>query len=44
VNTGLLEHSFHVRPHVMATFRLPEDITPQEIDRLCQLLQAIPFR
>jgi hypothetical protein len=44
LNTGLLEHSFHVRPHVMATFRLPEDITPQEIDRLCQLLQAIPFR
>ena len=39
-----LEHSFHVRPNVMATFRLPADITRPEIDRLCQLLQALPFR
>jgi hypothetical protein len=40
----VLEHAFHVRPHVMATFRLPADVTRDEIERLCQLLQAIPFR
>lgn len=39
-----LEHTFHVRPHVLATFRLPADITKTEIERLCQLLQALPFR
>lgn len=38
-----LEHTFHVRPHVMATFRLPADITRPEIERLCRLLQALPF-
>jgi hypothetical protein len=40
----VLEHAFHVRPHVMATFSLPADVTREEIERLCQLLQAIPFR
>ena len=40
----VLEHSFHVRPHVMATFRLPADVTKSEIERLCQLLQALQFR
>ncbi|MET0343195.1 MAG: hypothetical protein ABW252_19460 [Polyangiales bacterium] len=39
-----LEHAFHVRPGVLATFRLPADITHQEVERLCQLLQSIPFR
>lgn len=39
-----LEHTFHVRPNVLATFRLPADITRPEIERLCQLLQALPFR
>jgi hypothetical protein len=38
-----LQHSFHVRPGVLATFDLPADITPTEIERLCQLLKAIPF-
>ena len=38
-----LEHTFHVRPHVLATFRLPADITRPEIERLCQLLHALPF-
>jgi hypothetical protein len=41
---GVLEHAFHVRPNVLATFRLPADVTRSEIDRLCQLLQALPFR
>ena len=40
---GMLEHAFHVRPGVLATFRLPADVTRPEIDRLCQLLQSIPF-
>ncbi|MEO8178345.1 MAG: hypothetical protein ABI895_05880 [Deltaproteobacteria bacterium] len=44
VGPDVLEHSFHVRPRVLATFRLPGDITAQEIERLCQLLEAIPFR
>lgn len=39
----LLEHSFHVRPNVMGSFRLPADVSRAEIDRLCQLLQALPF-
>jgi hypothetical protein len=40
----LLTHSFHLRASVLVTFELPEDITASEIERLCQLLQAIPFR
>jgi hypothetical protein len=40
----VLEHAFHVRPNVLATFRLPADVTRSEIDRLCQLLQVLPFR
>lgn len=40
----LLEHSFHVRPNVMGRFQLPADVSRSEIDRLCQLLQALPFR
>jgi hypothetical protein len=40
----VLEHTFHVRPNVMATFRLPADVTRSEIERLCQLLHALPFR
>jgi len=40
---NMLEHAFHVRPGVLATFRLPADLTHQEVERLCQLLQSIPF-
>lgn len=39
----MLEHSFHVRPGVVATVSLPEDITRAEIERLSLLLSAIPF-
>jgi hypothetical protein len=42
-SAGMLEHAFHVRPGVLATFRLPADVTRPEIDRLCQLLQSVPF-
>ncbi len=38
-----LQHSFHVRPGVLATFDLPADITPAEIERLYHLLKAVPF-
>jgi hypothetical protein len=41
---ALLEHSFHVRPGVLGSFRLPADVTRAEIERLCQILQALPFR
>ena len=40
----LLEHSYHVRPNVMGSFRLPADVSREEIERLCRLLQALPFR
>lgn len=40
---GMLEHAFYVRPGVLATFHLPVDISRQEIERLCQLLQSVPF-
>jgi hypothetical protein len=39
-----LTHSFHVRPGVIASLQLPEDVTAAEIERLCQFLQSIPFR
>jgi hypothetical protein len=38
-----LRHSFYVRPGVLATLELPEDISGAEIERLCQLLRALPF-
>jgi hypothetical protein len=28
----------------VGSFRLPADVSRAEIDRLCQLLQALPFR
>jgi len=39
-----LEHAFYVRAGVLLKVQLPEDVTPQEIERVCQFLQAIPFR
>lgn len=41
---ALLEHSFHIRKGVLTSLRLPADVTSDEIERLCQFLQAIPFR
>ena len=40
---AMLEHTFHVRPGVVATFKLPDDISRSEAERLSQLLLAIPF-
>jgi hypothetical protein len=40
----MLDHAFHVRPGVVVSWRLPEDVTPAEIERLCQFLQTLPFR
>ena len=40
----LLEHSFYIRKGLLASLRLPADVTKAEIERLCQCLQAIPFR
>jgi hypothetical protein len=39
----LLQHSFHLRPGVLVTLELPEDVTPIEVDRFCHFLKAIPF-
>jgi hypothetical protein len=39
----LLEHAFYVRTGVLAKVQLPDDVTRPEIERLCQLLRAIPF-
>jgi hypothetical protein len=41
---ALIEHAFHVRPGVTASFRLPADVTRAEVERLCEILRAIPFR
>jgi hypothetical protein len=41
--SALLPHTFHVRPQLPVTFHLPEDVTRAEIERLCLLLQALPF-
>jgi len=42
-DSALVPHTFHVRPQVPVTFHLPEDVTHAEIERLCLLLQALPF-
>lgn len=39
----LLEHSFYIRPDVLTTWVLPEDVTQGEVERLCQFLQSLPF-
>lgn len=38
-----LEHSFHLRPGIVVSVRLPTDVTNSEVTRFCQFLQAIPF-
>jgi len=38
-----LEHVFHLRPGYTVTLALPVDVSPSEMERLCQFLQAIPF-
>ncbi|HTU63433.1 MAG TPA: hypothetical protein VMF89_33455, partial [Polyangiales bacterium] len=40
---GALEHRFYLRPGFVASIHLPLDVTPLEVERFCQFLQAIPF-
>jgi hypothetical protein len=38
-----LIHSFHLRPSLVVQVALPSDVTPFEVQRLSQFLQALPF-
>jgi hypothetical protein len=38
-----LQHSFHLRPGVLVTIELPEDVSNSEVERLCGFLKSIPF-
>lgn len=38
-----LRHSFHLRPGLLVSIELPEDVTATEVARFCSFLQAIPF-
>jgi hypothetical protein len=38
-----LQHSFHLRPGLLVSIELPEDVTPNEVDRFCSFLKSIPF-
>lgn len=39
----LLQHSFHLRPGVLVSIELPEDVSSAEVERFCSFLKAIPF-
>lgn len=39
----LMEHSFRLRPDQSVVFRLPEDFSAAEADRLAKFIQALPF-
>jgi hypothetical protein len=38
-----LQHAFHLRPGVLVSVELPEDVTSIEVERFCSFLKAIPF-
>jgi hypothetical protein len=38
-----LRHSFHLRPGLLVSIELPEDVNATEVARFCSFLQAIPF-
>jgi hypothetical protein len=38
-----LRHSFHLRPGLLVSIELPEDVSATEVARFCSFLQAIPF-
>lgn len=38
-----LRHSFHLRPGLLVSIDLPEDVTATEVSRFCSFLEAIPF-
>jgi hypothetical protein len=38
-----LQHSFHLRPGVLVTIELPENVSTSEVERLCGFLKSIPF-
>lgn len=39
----LVEHSFYLRPGILTTIELPEDLSWQEAKRLAQFIKAIPM-
>lgn len=41
-DTGMLQHSFHLRAGVQVSIELPEDLTEREADRLARFIQSLP--
>lgn len=41
--TRTLRHTFHLRPGMLVSIELPEDVSATEVARFCSFLQAIPF-
>lgn len=40
--SGVLRHSFHLRPGLQITMELPDDLTDREAERLAQFVQSLP--
>ncbi len=39
----IVSHPFPIRPGVLVWFELPEDVTPQEAERLAKHITTIPM-
>lgn len=42
-DAGLFSHPFRLRPDLIVSMNLPNDLTVQEADRLARFVQALPF-
>jgi transcriptional regulator with XRE-family HTH domain len=40
--SGMLDHSFHLRPDLQIKIALPQDLTDREADRLSRFIQSLP--
>jgi hypothetical protein len=41
--TGEILHKFWLRPDLRISFKLPEDVTQEEVERLAQAVRTIPY-
>lgn len=41
-DTGMLVHSFHLRPGLQVTIELPADLSEREAERLARFVQSLP--
>ena len=39
-----VHHTYHLRPGVLVSFDLPEDLTRSEADRLAGFIRSLPFQ